>query len=551
MGEAFERTINVKTEVAFAFELMQQVVSGQVRIPRFSRRFVWRRDQMLELFESIKLGYPTGSILLWDAERAMGNIDRRATYVLDGQQRLSTLVGVLLRGNAPMADDEDQDRWCVYFDLESRQFAHLSPQRAGPQHFPMGKLLNTFEFLYECERVREHFKKNAIEHLRRLEHLAETFRGYKLPVIRVLDADLRQAVEIVTRLNTMGQPITADQFLSALAYGEQPGGETSFDLARSIDDLLEVLDQQGFGGVDRGVVLRALLAALEEDIYRTDWTRMFRERSDLLQRLPGAVDAVTESLHLATEFLHGLGVRSARLLPNALQIVVLSEFFRHCPEPSPVQRSLLERWFWVSSFTGWFASGNPSRTSRLIDEMRRAAKRRDASDLQSMSLSEAAQAFPRTFDARSARARAHMLVMLSLKPLRPDGTEAQEAWKLVAEKGARAFGYVVASPPPSLEEAELRSSPANRILNVGAERGQAKSWLLQLPSKLKPRARKRVLESHGISPEAFAALERSDTKAFLKQRLSDLMEIERQFMLARHVTPPHEREPQASPIDND
>jgi uncharacterized protein with ParB-like and HNH nuclease domain len=52
----------VKPEVVFIYQLIRDVVAGKVRIPRFQRPFIWRREQMLDLLDSIRLQYPIGSL---------------------------------------------------------------------------------------------------------------------------------------------------------------------------------------------------------------------------------------------------------------------------------------------------------------------------------------------------------------------------------------------------------------------------------------------------------------------------------------------------------
>ena len=37
--------VEVRPEVVFLYELLEQLTSGSLRIPRFQRPFVWRKDQ--------------------------------------------------------------------------------------------------------------------------------------------------------------------------------------------------------------------------------------------------------------------------------------------------------------------------------------------------------------------------------------------------------------------------------------------------------------------------------------------------------------------------
>jgi len=88
-------------------KLMARLGDGDIKIPAFQRRFVWKQDQVIQLLDSIFHNYPIGSILLWNSDQkvtATRNVcgfaipDRPQSYpvnyVLDGQQRLSTIYAV-------------------------------------------------------------------------------------------------------------------------------------------------------------------------------------------------------------------------------------------------------------------------------------------------------------------------------------------------------------------------------------------------------------------------------------------------------------------------
>jgi Protein of unknown function DUF262 len=46
-------------------QLAQRVLTGDILLPRFQRDFVWPRDKIIGLLDSIARNYPIGSILLW------------------------------------------------------------------------------------------------------------------------------------------------------------------------------------------------------------------------------------------------------------------------------------------------------------------------------------------------------------------------------------------------------------------------------------------------------------------------------------------------------
>src|SRR5436309_261164 len=121
-----------KPETLRIEELVDRVKQGDIRIPKFQRPFVWQRRAVIELFDSVYRQYPIGSILLWltheklASERRIGDLSIAerpmiypTNYLLDGQQRLSSLCGALYW------DEKDpKSLWNVAFDLDKAEFFH-------------------------------------------------------------------------------------------------------------------------------------------------------------------------------------------------------------------------------------------------------------------------------------------------------------------------------------------------------------------------------------------------------------------------------------------
>jgi hypothetical protein len=306
--------------------------------------------------------------------------------------------------------------------------------------------------------------------------------------------------------------------------------------------------RSGFGEVDRTILLRAVLTAAGLDMYRTDWSRLGEQvKADTRQRLPAAVEEAERGLKAARAFLRNLGVLNARMLPYSMQLVALCAFFGRCSEPTTQQRELLRRWFWSSSFTGWFGTGNPARVRRLVEELRdRLPGEGSLATLDHMDLDQPALPTPLRFDLRSARVRALVCVLLKRSPRRLDGTalSLEDAARLLFERGPEAMSVVCAT----VRDTNLRKSPANRILDVAPdESGQAKGWLLRLD----PSVRDAVLESHAVPPAALSLLEQGQNDAFLQRRMQYLGQLEREFMHECGVVQPTSSEPAPSPIDTD
>ena len=116
--------------------ILDQIDIGGLALPTFQRGFVWNRDQVRGLMDSLYRRHPVGSLLVWvtstdgvatkgDALLAPGTIQ----LLLDGQQRITTLYG-LLRGEAPAFFDGNADTFTgLRFHLPSETFAFYQTSR--------------------------------------------------------------------------------------------------------------------------------------------------------------------------------------------------------------------------------------------------------------------------------------------------------------------------------------------------------------------------------------------------------------------------------------
>ena len=564
MSDTRQKSTEVRPEVVFLGHLLERVTAGKIRVPRFQRPFVWKQPDLSALLDSVLRGFPIGSILVWETSKdfepapRIGPVeissrpDGIVEYLLDGRQRVSTLAGTLRLTNG-MESIVDQIDWRVYYDLDQQEFVdHRKAakdsdggrRRAGaaepsighrepaaepdPRYFPVRSLLDTAGFFEACRRIQE--QADGERRQRRLDEadrLASAFRDYQLPLISIRAADLDSAVTVFARLNRPGHKLTEDQLVSALTYQE---GE--FHLAGMLDEFKAELKKKGFGGLDRIFLLRSVLAALELDIYAKDWADLM-VKPEVREKLPDGFAAARRGIERALEMLQKLGVTSDRLLPYGLQLVLLGEFHRICPRPAAAKVDLLKRWFWVTSFTGWFGGVNTAQAKRALEEIRKLATGQ-SDTFNVVDPDMPAQPFPERFDARSARVRAFLLYLASLGPRSLRGGDDHLApGPLLSRLGTDAVGYVWSNPDPS----ELVSSPANRLFVDESHIGQALGAL----SALDDDALRELLPTHGFPADCIDQLRNDDRAGLINARLENLIEDERAFMEQRRVSLPAER----------
>jgi hypothetical protein len=118
--------------------ILDHIDSGHMALPEFQRGYVWNRDQVRGLMSSLYRRHPVGSLLVWvtQSEGAPSRGDGQLApgvvkLLLDGQQRMTSLYGVL-RGKPPRFFDGDAAAFTgLRFHLEREEFAFYSPIKMG------------------------------------------------------------------------------------------------------------------------------------------------------------------------------------------------------------------------------------------------------------------------------------------------------------------------------------------------------------------------------------------------------------------------------------
>ena len=114
--------------------ILDHIDSGHIALPEFQRGYVWNRDQVRGLFDSLYRRHPVGGLLVWATEsktathRGDGPLAAGVVkLLLDGQQRITTLYGVV-RGKPPKFFDGNAQAFTgLRFHLDAETFAFYQP----------------------------------------------------------------------------------------------------------------------------------------------------------------------------------------------------------------------------------------------------------------------------------------------------------------------------------------------------------------------------------------------------------------------------------------
>ena len=127
--------VNKSMEVS---TILDQIDDGRMVLPTFQRGYVWKREQVRGLMDSLYRGHPVGSLLVWVTPS--DNVDHRGSQeidpgmvqvLLDGQQRITSLYGII-RGKPPAFFDGDAKAFkAIHFHLQNEEFHFHQPAMNG------------------------------------------------------------------------------------------------------------------------------------------------------------------------------------------------------------------------------------------------------------------------------------------------------------------------------------------------------------------------------------------------------------------------------------
>lgn len=321
-------------------ELLDRVRRGDLRIPEFQRPLQWTAKDISDLLDSIYRGYPIGTLLFWKREAPAASIrlgpvtvdaphTQQALWVVDGQQRLTSLAGVLLH---PPYGEGARDDFILYFDLQAEAFVRPTGKTRPEAHWlPMNAVIDSELLLGWLDRYPG--RAGNPGHTRTAMRLGKAIREYQVPAY-IVEADEEQTLRVIFgRLNSAGKPLKQADVFNALqggAKGAQPSDLR--ELARSLEPL-------GFGTIDQECLLKAALAIKGLDITRRV-ERLLKEE----QELGDALQETARAMRDVIVFLkRDAGIPHIELLPYKLPLALLARFFHLHPQPSPRSRELLAR----------------------------------------------------------------------------------------------------------------------------------------------------------------------------------------------------------------
>jgi hypothetical protein len=518
-------------------KILGRVQAGEIRVPSFQRPLRWTPEDVVKLFDSIRRGYPVGSLLFWkraapaDPNLHIGNAVVSAPavpdawFIVDGQQRTTALAAALLD-----LDQHGDPRWSIRFDPARNIFLYgpQQPSELG-RHVPssaLGDIRRLGKWFRDCQLTDEEQT--------RVEDVQQRLLDYELPAYVVETEDVSALRGVFARLNSTGVQMRADEVFQALLGRNQRGasGQGHVDLS----DLQAACDLDGFGQPPRPEVLKALLAMSGLDPSK----RLEDLGEQAAASLVSASDAI-EALRRTVTFLQappeaaepGAGIPAYSFIPYPVVFFLLARWFYLFSAPDGVTRRELSRWLWRGVATGVHQRAAVSAMRLQVREIR--------SDNAAASMGDSLRRLLSTvgevtsidwhldpFHSKHAASRVELLALLSKKPRDRTGPVS---WQALAASGERVAREILRSSDlDGLDEPsrKLGRTAANRVL-LDARHTGLRVELVQWRWE----ADREALESHLIDQTGLTALRERRGAEFLRHRAARIRATVTAFLSSR------------------
>ena len=218
--------------------ILDHIDSGDMALPKFQRGYVWNRDQVRGLMDSLYRRHPVGSLLVWatgaDGANHRGEQDLAPGVVrllLDGQQRITSLYGII-RGAPPTFFDGNAKTFTdLYFHLGEEEFRFYQPlrMRGDPLWIDVTSLLREGNAGLGKQIVRlsqlPEFVAHQGEYIGRLSNILGIC-DIDLHIEEVTGADktVDVVVDIFNRVNSGGTKLSQGDLALAKICGSWPEG---------------------------------------------------------------------------------------------------------------------------------------------------------------------------------------------------------------------------------------------------------------------------------------------------------------------------------------
>jgi hypothetical protein len=216
--------------------ILDHIDSGHMALPGFQRGYVWNRDQVRGLFDSLYRHHPVGELLVWVTESKTANYQGDGelapgvvNMLLDGQQRITSLYGIV-RGKPPRFFDGNAQAFTnLRYHLEDEKFEFYQPVKMKGDPFWIDVtdlmsrgMLGLGDYAGQLSQNPQIAPKVGLYLARLSRLLSITEIDLHIEEVTGIDKTLDVVVDIFNRVNSGGTKLSKGDLALAKICAEWP-----------------------------------------------------------------------------------------------------------------------------------------------------------------------------------------------------------------------------------------------------------------------------------------------------------------------------------------
>ncbi len=334
-------------------KLISELESGQIKIPKFQRDYIWEKTKVIKLLNSIYRQYPIGSFFFWIAppeyagfirennELGIKNTKQNGSFqfILDGQQRLISLF-VSLRGKTMHGTDYSS----ICFNPTRKEFK-IPRGKSDKNNIPVWKLFDkkAYNAVYKELISKSTTKNNTVAENWHACH--NVFTNYPVSIVKTANENLDDVVEIFERINQGGKHLTVFDLIHATTWSD------SFDLKDEITKFNTPERKKKFGLLSKKVFTLSLTLNIYDDARTLYQLRLTPQQCQNIWPRTRTALAATLNFFKQIRITDDLSAYH-----NFIPIIQYYFFSSKLKEVKPEHQKTIEKWFWDAKFKKRYAS---------------------------------------------------------------------------------------------------------------------------------------------------------------------------------------------------
>ena len=368
-----------------------------LKLPVVQRSFVWSPDRIRELIDSIIQNFPIGAVILLETNKNFpgsplmdGNFNNSRsptqTYVIDGQQRLTSLMlmktgWTIKRGGKEISVDP------ITYNPSSKRFSVGLQGGMDISLLVNAALGSTGAISTLSARYPKHYQSAIADvgsRIIRYPLPTYTIKGY--PTQMQEDDFAEEVAEIFTRVNSMGVKIgNLQMFLSFFAAAFSNYKDKLIEIHESLNEKYdvdfptwEVLIRFLFSNLEMSQnqisKVKSFKKAVKE--IRQRFTRSKKSQQELSRIIERSQQAIEVTLDVIGK---DLGIYNANRISSQNALLPLFKWVYETgakveSKISLIQRRRMLRWFIIAAFNGHYSAYPDSKLQKDITAVRESAR---------------------------------------------------------------------------------------------------------------------------------------------------------------------------------